>query len=188
MRPRHKMGRTPTSSSTRPPATGCCPSTPSICGKYFLTGWTTGAKQRRKMGGDLMGIQLDHIIVPSHDRMAAAKALADLLDVPWKDSGPGGFVPVYVSPTLTLDFADREQFEHYHVCFHVGDAEFDAILGRIRAAGIKYRSTPHGEDDLKINTRLGGKNLYWKDADGHQWEILTVSYARASVPSTSAAG
>jgi hypothetical protein len=60
---------------------------------------------------------------------------------------PGGFAPVYVSETLTLDFADREQFERYHMCFHVGDAEFDAILGRIRAAGIKYRSSSHGDDD-----------------------------------------
>ncbi len=129
-----------------------------------------------------MGIRLDHVIVPSHDRVAAARSLAELLDVPWRESGPGGFVPVYVNATLTLDFADREQFEHYHVCFHVDDAEFDAILGRIRAAGIKYRSSPHGEDDLKVNTRLGGKNVYWKDADGHQWEILTVSYARADSP------
>ena len=31
---------------------------------------------------------------------------------------------------------------------------------------------------MRINTRLGGKNLYWQDADGHLWEILTVSYAR----------
>ena len=31
----------------------------------------------------------------------------------------------------------------------------------------------------QINTRLGGKNLYWEDADAHLWEILTVSYARA---------
>ena len=130
-----------------------------------------------------MGIRLDHVIVPSHDRVAAARSLAELLDVPWRESGPGGFVPVYVNATLTLDFADREQFEHYHVCFHVDDAEFDAILGRIRAAGIKYRSSPHGEDDLQVNTRLGGKNVYWKDADGHQWEILTVSYARATSPS-----
>jgi hypothetical protein len=31
---------------------------------------------------------------------------------------------------------------------------------------------------MTINTRLGGKNLYWQDADGHLWEILTISYAR----------
>jgi len=126
-----------------------------------------------------MGIQLDHIIVPSRNRVAAARSLAELLGVAWGESGPGGFAPVYVSETLTLDFADREQFEPYHLCFHVGDAEFDAILGRLQAAGIKYRSSPHGEIDLKINTRLGGKNLYWGDADRHLWEILTVSYARA---------
>jgi hypothetical protein len=31
---------------------------------------------------------------------------------------------------------------------------------------------------MQINTRGGGKNLYWNDADGHNWEMLTVSYAR----------
>jgi predicted lactoylglutathione lyase len=25
---------------------------------------------------------------------------------------------------------------------------------------------------------MGGRNIYWNDADGHVWEILTVSYAR----------
>lgn len=125
-----------------------------------------------------MAIQLDHIIVPATDRVEAAKALAGLLDVPWEKS-QGEFTPVYVSESLTLDFAPRPQFEgRHHICFRVSDGEFDAIFSRIRAAGIKYRSRPRGEDDLQINTRLGGKNLYWQDADGHLWEILTVSYAR----------
>jgi catechol 2,3-dioxygenase-like lactoylglutathione lyase family enzyme len=128
-----------------------------------------------------MAIRLDHIIVPSHDRVEAAKLLAGLLDVPWEASR-GDFAPVYVNETLTLDFAERPQFESHHICFHVEDAEFDAILARIRAAKITYRSRPHGDDDMKVNTRLGGKNLYWKDADGHLWEILTVSYARAESP------
>ena len=35
---------------------------------------------------------------------------------------------------------------------------------------------------MPINSRLGGKNLYWQDPDGHLWEILTVSYARADSP------
>jgi hypothetical protein len=30
-----------------------------------------------------MAIQLDHLIVPSHDPAAGAKSLAGLLDVPW---------------------------------------------------------------------------------------------------------
>ena len=128
-----------------------------------------------------MAIRLDHIIVPSHDRVEAAKLLAGLLDVPWEESR-GDFAPVYVNENLTLDFAQREQFESHHICFHVADADFEAILQRIQAAGITYRSRPHGEDDSRINTRLGGKNLYWKDADGHLWEILTVSYARVDSP------
>ena len=125
-----------------------------------------------------MAIQLDHIIVPVRDRVEAAQRVAALLDVPWEKS-QGEFTPVYVNESLTLDFAQLPDFEgRHHICFRVSDADFDAIFARIQAAGIKYRSRPRGEDDLKINTRLGGKNLYWQDADGHLWEILTVSYAR----------
>lgn len=128
-----------------------------------------------------MAIQLDHIIVPARDKVEAARRLAGLLDVAWEKS-QGEFTPVYVSESLTLDFAQRPEFEgHHHICFRVSDAEFDAIFARIQAAGIKYRSRPHGEDDLRINTRLGGKNLYWQDTDGHLWEILTVSYARQTM-------
>ena len=77
-----------------------------------------------------------------------------------------------------MDFARREQFEGHHYCFHVGDDDFDAIFGRIETRGIAYRSRPRGENDMQINTRLGGRNLYWQDDDGHLWEILTISYAR----------
>ncbi|MGH7400312.1 MAG: VOC family protein [Candidatus Rokuibacteriota bacterium] len=133
-----------------------------------------------------MAIQLDHLIVPSHDPVARAKSLAGLLDVPWQAS-QGPFTPVYLNEALTLDFADRERFEAHHYCFHVGDAEFDAILDRIQTSRIPYRSSPLGETDMQINRRLGGKNLYWQDADGHLWEILTVSYARADSPPLAAA-
>lgn len=132
-----------------------------------------------------MAIALDHLIVPSRDPIAAARALAGLLDVPWAEA-QGPFTPVYVSDGLTLDFADRAGFEHHHYCFRVTDAEFDAILGRIQAARVPYRSSPLGETDMRINRRLGGKNLYWQDADGHLWEILTVSYARPEAPTLGA--
>ncbi len=128
-----------------------------------------------------MAIQLDHLIVPARDPIAAARSLAGLLDVPWQGS-QGPFTPVYVNDTLTLDFADRAHVESHHYCFRVSDAEFDAIFGRIQAAHIPYRSSPLGENDMQINRRLGGKNLYWQDGDGHLWEILTVSYARPEAP------
>ena len=128
-----------------------------------------------------MALELDHMIVPSRNPIAAAESLARLLGVPWQES-QGPFTPVYVNEALTLDFADRDGFESHHVCFRVNDAEFDAIFGRIQAAKIAYRSTPRGDNDMQINRRLGGKNVYWQDGDGHLWEILTVSYARPDSP------
>lgn len=126
-----------------------------------------------------MPILLDHLIVPSHDNDAGAQFLGELLGVPWE---PGDhFAPVHVNETLTLDFLTRDQFEGHHYCFHVSDEQFDAIFDRIKASGIAYRSTPTGPVDNEINTRGGGKNLYWNDADGHNWEMLTVSYARPAV-------
>ena len=125
-----------------------------------------------------MPILLDHLIVPSHDNSKGAQFLGELLGVPWE---PGDhFAPVHVNETLTLDFANREQFDSHHYCFHVSSEEFEAIFARIKARSIAYRSTPQGPFDMQINTRNGGKNLYWSDADGHNWEILTVSYARPS--------
>jgi catechol 2,3-dioxygenase-like lactoylglutathione lyase family enzyme len=123
-----------------------------------------------------MSIALDHLIVPSRDPVASAERLAGLLGVPWERGGH--FTPVHVNDGLTLDFAKRDSFESHHYCFRVGDDAFDAIFGRVRAAGIAHRSQPNGPDDLLVNTRLGGRNIYWNDADGHVWEILTVSYAR----------
>ena len=124
-----------------------------------------------------MTIHLDHTIVPSRSQVASAKLLAELLGVPWAESAIGPFSPVYVNEGLTLDFLDTdEQFPVYHFCFRVGQAEFNAILGRIKAAGIKYRSTVRGSVDMKVDPQYG--NVYWNEPDGHQWEMLTVSYAR----------
>ncbi|MDB5860911.1 MAG: bleomycin resistance protein, partial [Ramlibacter sp.] len=66
----------------------------------------------------------------------------------------------------------------YHFCFRVSEAEFDAILARIEAEDIPYRSGVSGPDDRRINTEYGGRMIYWNEPDGHQWEMLTVSYAR----------
>jgi catechol 2,3-dioxygenase-like lactoylglutathione lyase family enzyme len=132
-----------------------------------------------------MAILLDHLIVPSHHPVPSAHSLADILGVPWEEER-GHFTPVYVNDTLTLDFALRDQFASHHYCFRVSEVEFDGIFARIRAAGIVYRSTPRGTDDLQLNTRLGGRNFYWTDQDGHNWEVLTVSYARPSLDTPTA--
>ena len=132
-----------------------------------------------------MTIELDHVIVSSRDKVAAARQLAELLGVGWSATTIGPFAAVFVNDGLTLDFFETdESFPVEHFCFRVAPPEFDAILGRIRAAGIAYRSKVHDAVDMQVNHQFGGMNVYWDEPDGHRWEMLTVSYARATPPPT----
>lgn len=131
-----------------------------------------------------MSVELDHTIVPSRDRRKAAELIAAILGVRWDaESGIGPFSAVYVNDGLTLDLDEVDaadaHFPSLHYCFRVGEAEFDRIVEQLRAHGIPYRSTPHGPVDGRVNTHDGGRIVYWSEPDGHVWEALTVSYARA---------
>jgi catechol 2,3-dioxygenase-like lactoylglutathione lyase family enzyme len=126
-----------------------------------------------------MAIQLDHLMVPARDKLAAAKLLAELLDVPWSPTSVGPFAAVFVNDGLTFDFDQWPvPIPLIHYCFRVDQQAFDAILARIRAAGIAYRSAVHGPVDHAVDRAHGGSIVYWNEPDGHQWEMLTVSYAR----------
>lgn len=126
-----------------------------------------------------MTIQLDHFIVSARNRAASGRLLAKLLGVPCGEAQAGPFFAVYINEGLTLDFFETDEaFPVEHFCFRVSDDEFDAILGRIKAAGIKYRSAVRGPEDMQISMQFGGRGVYWNEPEGHQWEMLTVSYAR----------
>ena len=126
-----------------------------------------------------MNIHLDHLMVPARDKLAAASQLAELLGVPWSPAGVGPFAPVFVNEGLTLDFDEwTEPIPAIHYCFRVDEHDFDAILARIRKAGIAFRSSVRGPVDYQIDTQHGGRIVYWNEPDGHQWEMLTLSYAR----------
>ena len=131
-----------------------------------------------------MAIQLDHVTVPTNDKVKSAQLLGELLGVAWAaEATAGPFAPVYVSDELTMDFDEAESnFPIQHFAFKVTESEFNSILGRIVAAGLSYRSNPHGPMDMKINTEHGGQIVYWNEPGGHIWEILTVSYARNPTP------
>ena len=126
-----------------------------------------------------MAIQLDHFIVSCKNKAASAKLLGELLNVPWEEHGIGSFAPVYINDGLTLDFFETDEtFPIEHFCFRVSQNEFNEILDRIKNRGIAFRSTVRGPIDMKVCTDYGGNSVYWNEPDGHQWEMLTVSYAR----------
>src|SRR3982750_2844443 len=111
--------------------------------------------------------ELDHLLVPAKDRVSAARLIAQLFGVPWAEQGAvGRFSPVYVSGGLTLDFDQwSDPVPKLHYAFRVTQLEFDAILERIKAAGLAYRSSPMGPDDFQVNTAFGGKLVYWSEPD-----------------------
>ena len=126
-----------------------------------------------------MTIELDHAIVSARDQVKSAERLAKILGVPWSEKTLGPFSAVYVNSGLTLDFIQTDEaFPVEHFCFRVSEQEFDAILARLQQAGIPYRSEVRGPVDHGVNTSYGGRMTYWNEPEGHQWEMLTVSYAR----------
>jgi catechol 2,3-dioxygenase-like lactoylglutathione lyase family enzyme len=119
-----------------------------------------------------MAIRLDHTIVPAKDKMASAEFFAEIFGLSVR---PGHFAQVRINESLTLDFADEpEPGRSLHYAFHVGDEEFEAIFGRVKAKGIPYGSGPHDHANGRINTRRGGRGFYFEDPDGHLLEVMTV--------------
>ncbi len=119
-----------------------------------------------------MAITLNHTIVPARDKVASAEFFARIFGL--KYEGPmGHFAPVRVNETLSLDFDERGDFESHHYAFHVSEDEFDDIFGRIKEAGLEYGSGPQSKTDMQINSRRGGRGVYFSDPNGHSLELLT---------------
>ena len=119
-----------------------------------------------------MAITLNHTIVPARDKVAAAKFFARIFGL--KRGRTGHFAPVRINKALTLLFDEEAKPESHHYAFHVGKAEFDAIFGRVKKAGIAYGSAPWSMEDGKFNDWGGGRGVYFKDPDGHVLELMTV--------------
>jgi catechol 2,3-dioxygenase-like lactoylglutathione lyase family enzyme len=120
-----------------------------------------------------MPITLNHTIVPAHNKEAAARFFAGIFGLRFEGAS-GHFAPVPVNDTLTLLFDQESSFESHHYAFHVDDGEFDAILGRVKAAGLRFGSAPWSLEDGKLNDWNGGRGVYFKDPDGHILELMTV--------------
>ena len=122
-----------------------------------------------------MSVELNHTIIPAKDKWASAKFLADILNL---EAGPewGHFVPVKTDNGVTLDFSDAEGFRPQHYAFLVSDAEFDAALARIRAAGVKHYANFRRERPGEINHLYGGRGVYFDDPNGHVLELITRPY------------
>jgi catechol 2,3-dioxygenase-like lactoylglutathione lyase family enzyme len=120
-----------------------------------------------------MPIVLDHTIVPAKDKLASARFFAEIFGLTVKP-GEGYFAQVQVNDSLTFDFADEQEPQSHHYAFHISEAEFEAIYGRVKDKGLPYGSGPYNHSDGQIYTRRGGRGFYFEDPNGHLLEVMTV--------------
>lgn len=123
-----------------------------------------------------MAIELNHTIVHTRDKRTAATFLAEVLGLP-APAAFGPFLGVQTANGVTLDFLETdEDFITEHYAFLVSETEFDQIFGRIRARDLVYWADPYRTRRGEINTRDGGRGVYFEDPSGHLLEILTRPY------------
>ncbi len=121
-----------------------------------------------------MAIELNHTIVPAHDKDSSARFMARILGLRYEGNF-AHFAVVRINDGLTLDFDHADHFEHHHYAFKVGEDEFDKIFERVQAERVAYGSGPGALEDMTINHRRGGRGFYFRDPNGHILEVLTAS-------------
>jgi catechol 2,3-dioxygenase-like lactoylglutathione lyase family enzyme len=107
------------------------------------------------------------------DKATAAEFFADIFGLAVKP-GRGHFAQVQVNDSLTLDFADDPEPHSQQYAFHVSEAEFEAILDRVKARGLPYGSGPYNRTDSRLYAHRGGRGFYFDDPNGHILEVMTV--------------
>jgi catechol 2,3-dioxygenase-like lactoylglutathione lyase family enzyme len=121
-----------------------------------------------------VSVILNHTIVRAADQDAAARFLAELLDLPVGER-TGPFTPVRVNDDLTLDFDQQGTVVPSHFGFLVDDSTFDAVLARLET----WHDVPYGAGveqgwDRSVNHLAGGRGVYVGTADGHSYEFFTA--------------
>ena len=123
-----------------------------------------------------MPVELNHTIVWCRDKTRSSAFLADLLDRP----APVAFMHfmvVTLDNGVSLDFMEKDgdvALQHY--AFLIGEDDFDAAFGRIRAAELSYWADPARTRPGEINHHDGGRGVYFPDPDGHLLELITRPY------------
>jgi catechol 2,3-dioxygenase-like lactoylglutathione lyase family enzyme len=122
-----------------------------------------------------MGIELNHIILYVKDKRASARFLAEVLGLTLEPDW-SGFVPLKTHNGVTLDFAESDNVRSQHCAFLVSEGEFDAALARVRRAAIRFFAEFDGSGEGEINHLYGGRGFYFRDPNGHLFELITRPY------------
>lgn len=117
-----------------------------------------------------MAVELNHTIVPAHNKDEGAAFIAEILGLPPpKRLGP--FACVETANGVSLDYDDRWEVTPHHYAFLVSEREFDEIFGRIQERGLGFWADPGHHQPNTVNDN--GRGFYFEDPSGHNMEVLT---------------
>jgi catechol 2,3-dioxygenase-like lactoylglutathione lyase family enzyme len=119
-----------------------------------------------------MPVELNHTIVRSRDKKASSEFLASILGLDPPEAS-GHFAKVDVANGISLDFDDYDEIVPAHYAFLVAEADFDAILERVKERGVTYYASYEHQGKGEINTRRNGRGFYFDDPNGHSMEVMT---------------
>lgn len=123
-----------------------------------------------------MPVELNHTIVAARDPEASARFMADILGLP-TPTRFGPFMVVEAANEVSLDFMRTDdEVTSQHYAFLVTEDEFDEIFDRITTRDVAHWADPGQQRAGEINTRDGGRGVYFEDPEGHLLEILTRPY------------
>jgi catechol 2,3-dioxygenase-like lactoylglutathione lyase family enzyme len=125
-----------------------------------------------------MPIEFNHTIVAAHDKRESAEFFTELFGLP-SPVPFGPFLTVTLEHGANLDYADvsdGEEIRPQHYAFLVSENDFDEIYGKIESRGLQHWADPGAHRPGEINTRDGGRGVYFRDPAGHYLEILTRPY------------
>lgn len=125
-----------------------------------------------------MPVSFNHTIVAAHDKRKSAEFLTELFGLPSPEAF-GPFLVVALEHGASLDYAEvaaGEEIRPQHYAFLVSEEEFDAIYGKIVSRDLPHWADPGARRPGEINTRDGGRGVYFRDPAGHALEILTRPY------------
>jgi len=120
-----------------------------------------------------MAAQLNHTIVWSSDQTMSARFLAEMLGRP-APTRFGHFDVVELDNGASLDFADAEgPISPQHYAFLISDADFDAVLSRIRERGLEHWARCATARARSTTTTAGGVStsptpmtITWRSSPG----------------------
>jgi catechol 2,3-dioxygenase-like lactoylglutathione lyase family enzyme len=122
-----------------------------------------------------MAIELDHIILNVNDLKTSSAFFVEILGLK-QDPPREPFATLRVTPHFTIQLAPFGTKGGEHLAFSMAKADYNAVLTRLKAAGIPYGDRYDSVGNMKSDgeedcARGVAKGLYFFDPNEHLIEI-----------------